>query len=180
MRLADSDITVEETDQWQKIILPAESNRFLFVFYSVAMLVWMGMLVVVVVGLFRPFVEGRPFYSSLVWRGLMVLWLLVWIYFARRWLWRNWQYYAATREILFVGEEEFIIRRPVSLLGLTDVYDKAHIDRIEMDREGGFLSFAYGSRPVRFARGVDMSAAQRLVSLLNRQHFGEEEDDDVF
>jgi hypothetical protein len=178
MQIANTNIIIEETPQWQKIVLPAERNWYLLAFYSVAMLIWLAMLGIVVVGLFQPLGIERPFISGLVWKVVLVFWLVVWLFFARRWLWRNWQYYAAGREILFVNPEEFVVRRPVSVFGITNVYDMSHIDHVYLDPEEGSPSFQYGVRPVHFARGVVENGAQELVSLLNHRYFPQEDDDD--
>ena len=178
MRLGDSDITVEESDRWQKFVMPADRNPWALGLYSVLMIVWLGMLVVIIAGLLGPFgpTEIRALFV-VVWRLLLILWLIVWIWFARRWLWRTWQYYAASREILFVNEEELIVRRPVSLLGVTNVYDMAHVSPLAWNETEAALSFGYGTQPVFFGRGLDRESASELASLINHRYLSHVEEE---
>ena len=178
MRLGNSDrIIIEESESWQKFVMPAKRNWGMFLFYSAAMLVWAGMMIYIFIGLFRPFPITRPFSSNLVWRLILIGWLLVWYFFARRYLWRIWQYYAATREILLINEDEFIIRRPVSLLGITDVYDMKHIQTVEYDADKQTSNFHYGVRRIPFGKALTAAEGQALVATLNHRYFPDSEDE---
>ena len=72
---------------------------------------------------------------SFVLTVLVILMLLVWLWFGRRFIWRWWQYHMANREILFINKEVLIVRRPVSILGLTDAYDMNHLSPSVLERE---------------------------------------------
>lgn len=172
MRLGEGRVTLEERPEWQKIVMPAERNWLLFGLYTVLLVIWSGMFIVILVGLFSNQFdfEIRALFVW-VWRILMLLWLFIWIWFARRWLWRYWQYYAAAREILFINPEELIIRRPVSLLGVTDVYDMKHVKPFVYNADEKAISFEYGVRPIHFGRGLTPTEAQELTSLLNHRYF---------
>ncbi|MCA9940644.1 MAG: hypothetical protein KC418_18535 [Anaerolineales bacterium] len=178
MTLSDQQVTIEEKPEWQKVVMPAERNWLLFLIYTILMLVWTGMFGIILAGLLsNPFnFEVRALFIW-VWRILLLLWLAVWVWFARRWLWRYWQYYAASREILFINAQEFIVRRPVSLLGVTDVYDMKHVTPLRYDAEEKAIAFEYGVRPVRFGRALAPTAAQDLVERLNRRHFAVDDEE---
>ncbi len=172
MRLGNSEtIKIEELEEWQKFVMPAKRNWGLFLFYSIAMIVWLGMLIYIFFGLFRPFEIDRPFIFRLVWRLLLAGWLIVWYLFARRFLWRFWQYYAASREVLLLNKEEFIIRRPLSLLGITDVYDMQHINSVRYDAEKMAIAFQYGVRPIHFGEALTAQEGNALVAAINHRYF---------
>lgn len=177
MRLGDGRITLEEQENWQKVVMPAEKKPPLFILYTILMLIWLIMFGFMVVGLFSPFGgEAAPIFQF-VWRALLVLWLGIWIWFARKWLWRYWQYYAANRELLFINPETFIIRRPVSILGVTDAYDMKHITPLAYDGQEKAVGFDYGSHPIRFGRGLTAREAGDLIAILNHRYFPQHDEE---
>jgi len=183
MQLDDGRIAIEEKPEWQKIVYPAERNWLALVVYSILLLIWLGMAGFMLVSLFGPFgVEGIGTTFIVAWRLLLIFWLGVWIWFAHRWLWRYWQYYAASREILFLNNEELILRRPVSLLGITDVYDRQHISHIAIEPRQKGLTFAYGTRTILFGLGLTPAERGELAAMINLRYFphyeAEDEDED--
>ena len=173
MRSLDLDeITFEESDQRLKVVLPAGINWPVFVLHSLALLIWLGMLVAVLVYLLR----GLS--SSLVLTIILLIWLLIWLWFGR-FLWARWQFHAANREILFIETEQLIIRRPVSILGLTWVYDMAHVSRLYYSDQHRCPAFDYAYQHVYFGRSLDESQARRLVSELNGRYFPEEPEEEI-
>ena len=181
MRLGNSEnITIEEEEQWQKIVMPAEKNTGLFIFYTFCLVLWVVMMGLMIYGLFQPFPIERPFVSNLVFRLLLLAWMGVWYWFARRFLWGFWQYYAANREILFINKEEFIVRRPVSLLGVTNVYDMKHIEAVYFDDKQKNPTMQYGVQPVKFGQALSPKEGVELISMLMHRHFPHLEEDEEF
>jgi hypothetical protein len=181
MRLGNSEnILIEEEERWQKIIMPAEKSTPLFIFYSIAMILWAVSTVWLIYQLFQPLSIDRPFTTNLVFRLIWISLLVTWYWFAKRFLWGFWQYYAANREILFINKEEFIIRRPVSLLGVTNVYDMKHIESLYYDDEKGSPTLQYGVQPVQFGQALSKQEGIELVSLLSHRHFPHLEDEEEF
>jgi hypothetical protein len=93
-------------------------------------------------------------------------------------LWRQWQYFAADREILFVNQSRLIMRRPVSLLGLTDAFDMAHVSPFYVSEKHHCPAFDYGYQNIYFGRDLPPKAAEQLVLFLNGRFFPHLDDDD--
>ena len=181
MQLGTSDnIFIEEEDQWQKVIMPAEKSAPLFIFYTIALILWAVAMVWMVYELFQPFPIERPFFSVFTFRAFLLGWIWVWRWFAKRFLWGFWQYYAANREILFINDEEFIVRRPVSLLGVTNVYDMKHITAIFYDEKKESPTLQYGVRPIHFGQALTPSESTELISMIAHRHFPHLEEDEEF
>jgi hypothetical protein len=181
MQLGNSDnILIEEEERWQKVIMPAEKSTFLFIFYSIAMILWAISTIWIIYQIFQPLGIDRPFMTKAIYRLIWFGLLVTWYWFAKNFLWGFWQYYAANREILFINEEEFIIRRPVSLLGVTNVYDMKHIEAIYHDEEKDSPTLQYGVQPVHFGQALSTKEGIELISMLTHRHFSHLEDDEEF
>jgi hypothetical protein len=114
------DVTFEESNGRLKVVIPVRFTWWLFGLYTFGLIVWLAMLVAVLIYLLR----GLS--SSFVLTLILILWLIVWFWFGR-FLSGRWQFHAANREILFIDDEQLILRRPVSIFGLTDSYDIHHV-----------------------------------------------------
>ena len=167
MSAGNDQVIVEELDQRLKVTLPTGVNWPAFALHSLAILIWLGMLVAVLVYLFR----GLS--SSFVLTAILLLWLLIWLWFGR-FLWRRWQYHASNREVLFVDPEQFIIRRPVSILGLTWAYDMNHISGLYYSDLHNCPAFDYAYHHVYFGRMLEKESVEYLIGELNRRYFPEE------
>lgn len=167
------EIIFEESGQRLKVILPLGLNRPVFVLHTLALFVWLGMLIAVLVYLLR----GLS--SSFVLTAILLLWILVWLWFGR-FLWTRWQYNAATREVLFVDAEQFIIRRPVSILGLTWAYDMAHVSRLYYSEQHHCPAFDYAYQHVYFGQALPKERAKSLVEDLNGRYFPDEPELEIF
>jgi hypothetical protein len=169
MKIAESGISFEETPERLKVVVPVRASRLLRVVYSVSLVVWFGMLLVVVTYVLR----GLS--SSFVLTALLVLWTIVWFWFGR-FLWNRWQYYAANREILFIDEEQIIVRRPVSILGQTTSYDLAHVSPFYYSEQHACPAFDYAYLHVYFGQSLPAEDARELITELNSRYFpGDEE-----
>ena len=158
------DIIVEESDLRLKMTLPARVNWLAFGLHSLALVVWLLMLAAVLVYIVR----GLS--SSFVLTAILVLWIAVWLWFGR-FLWSRWQYHAANREILFVNDEQFVIRRPVSILGLTTAYDMNHISGLYHSDQHRCPAFDYAYSHVFFGRSLNEEQSNFVVDELNRRYF---------
>lgn len=156
-----ANIIFEESDQRLKVILPLKVNWLAIVLHSLAMIVWLAMLVTVLVYL----VGGMS--STWVLTIILLIWSLIWLWFGR-FLWTRWQYHVASREILFIDEEQLVIRRPVSILGLTTAYDRGHVSPFYYSEQHHCPAFDYAYLHVYFGRTLSERQAHYVIGKLNR------------
>jgi hypothetical protein len=149
--------------QWHKTVLPVDRNWVLFGLFSLCLLIWLGMLAGIVGSMIT---QGFGFLLNI----MLFIWLIVWLWFGRV-LWRRWQYYAASREILFINERQLLVRRPVSILGSTDVYDMGHVTPFYFSENHQCPAFDYAYQHVYFGQSLLPSDAQELVTMLNDRFF---------
>jgi hypothetical protein len=159
-----ADIRFEQGTDRLKVVISLPSRAPLLLVYSAALIAWLVML----------FVVGRFLFSSFgqnaVLTVLLFIWTLAWLFFGR-FLWRRWQHSAATREILFVDRESIVLRRPVSILGLTASYDRGHVGPFYYSDSQRCPAFDYAYSHVYFGQGLPESAGRRLVRDLNARLF---------
>ena len=74
-------------------------------------------------------------------------------------------------EILFIDKERLIIRRPVSILGITDAYDWSYLSPFFHSPEHECPGFDYGNQRVYFGQGLGKQSSQQLVQSLNERYF---------
>ena len=161
----------EESNERLKISIPVKINWVLLLLFTLALAVWVGMILVVAIYLIR----GMS--SSFILTAMLLIWMLVWFWFGR-FLWSRWQYQAATREILFVDDEQIIIRRPVSILGSTKSYDRSHLDSFYFSDRNQSPAFDYGYLHVYFGKSLSQESAGSLIDYLNARLFPEMADID--
>ena len=164
-------ITFEETPERLKIIIPDPIRWSLLIIYTLAMATWIVMIFIVISYLLR----GQS--SSLVLSALLVIWLIVWVLLGK-FVWTRWQYQAANREVIFIDEEQIVIRRPVSILGITTAYDIHHVSPFYISEKHNCPAFDYAYMHVYFGRGVSTTEAQQLIDQLNIRLFPELEDEE--
>ena len=145
---------VESSDNRLKITIPIKLNWALLALFTVALAVWVGMLITVIIYL----IGGQS--SSFVLTAILLVWMLVWFWFGR-FLWRRWQYHAAAREILFIDNEQIVLRRPFSILGITTTYDRNHISPFYYSANHQCPAFDYAYLHVYFGRSLEEAAAVR-------------------
>lgn len=156
-------VQLQDGDERLKVVLPIERNWLLYGLFSVSLLVWIGMMVGVLAAMFR---EQFGFLLNV----MLLIWLAIWVWFGRV-LWRRWQYFAAVREILFVNEQQLLVRRPVSILGTTDVYDMRHVSPFYYSEKHHCPAFDYAYQHVYFGQSLPSDVANELVADLNRRYF---------
>ena len=161
-------ITFEEKPEWLKVTLPERRNWLSFSIFSVALLGWVGMLGWIVYFL----ATERAIHIVLF--LLLLGWLGIWLWFGR-FLWTRWQYYAADREILFINAEQLIVRRPVSILGITDNYDMRYVSPFYFSDKHNCPAFDYAFQHVYFGHHLTADEVQQLIAKLNALYFPDDE-----
>lgn len=171
--MADTEFvfTVEETTDRLKITIPDRIRWPLFTIYTLAMVAWVGMIFIVISYLIR----GQS--SSLVLSAILVLWLFVWLLLGK-YVWRRWQYQAAKREVIFVDAEQIVVRRPVSILGITTAYDIKHVSPFYISKKHSCPTFDYAYMHVYFGRSLSEVQGLLLIEQLNNRLFPELEEED--
>jgi hypothetical protein len=169
MTLQIEGIQLEEKPEWLKVTLPIRRNWILFGLFSLCLLVWLLMLSGIVAAVFR---EDFGFLLN----AMLLIWSLIWLWFGRV-LWRRWQFFAAAREVLFINDQQLIVRRPVSILGPTDVYDMKHVSPFYFSDKHRCPAFDYGFQHVYFGQSLLPEEASQLRDVLNDRHFPDHEDD---
>jgi hypothetical protein len=160
------DVTFEESNGRLKVVIPVRFTWWLFGLYTFGLIVWLAMLVAVLIYLLR----GLS--SSFVLTLILILWLIVWFWFGR-FLSGRWQFHAANREILFIDDEQLILRRPVSIFGLTDSYDIHHVSPFYFSQRHSCPAFDYAFTHVYFGQCLAQEQALELIDHMNQWCFPE-------
>lgn len=169
-------VGLEERDQYLKVVLPVRRNWAWLLLFSFLLILWVIGLVWGIIFTVRDIAFSGERYA-IVFTIMLLIWLYLW-YRLGKIIWKQWQYYVANREILFVDKERLIIRRPVSLLGITDAYDLDYVSPFFHSAEHGCPGFDYGKQRIYFGQGLSEQASQQLVGFLNKRTFSNFDDDD--
>ena len=162
-------IQLEENPERLKIVWPLQRPWLLFGLFTLALVVWLVMLVGMSIYLVRDVVgAGERFTFSF--SVMIIVWLLVWIWFGRI-LNKRWQYVAANREIMFINKKQVIIRRPLSIFGITDAYDMQHVSPFYLSEKHNCPVFDYGFQYIYFGRNLPQHEAKALIEMLNGRFF---------
>jgi len=167
-------IQFEENDERLKVVLPVKKHWVYLVLYSVMLLTWVGMFIVGLVFTWQTAFSGARFAFVFT---VMLLVLLYLLYVLGRLVWGQWQYYAANREILFVHSDMLIVRRPVSILGITTAYDRAHVTPFYFSEKHNCPAFDYGHQHVFFGQDLLPDPAGRLIGYLNARYYPHYDDE---
>jgi hypothetical protein len=169
-------ITFEPLEERLKIVLPEPRNWPAVLLFSLMLLVWVAGFIWMLLFTFRD-VMGAGERFTFAFSVMMLIWLYIW-YRLGRLLWGRWQYYMANREVLFINREELIVRRPVSILGLTDVYGMDHVSPFYYSDKHHCPAFDYGYQHVYFGHKLTDPEANQLVDFLNGRFFPDFEKDE--
>lgn len=170
-----SGVSFAETDERLKVTIPLARSWPLFGLFTVSVIAWIGMLVLIVVYLIQDVLPNRERYTFVL-TVMMLVWIILW-YYVGKLVWNRWQYYTANREILFINKDVLIVRRPVSILGITDAYDMQHVGPFYFNEEHSCAAFDYGSQRIYFASQMPEQDARRLMGYLNQRFFPDSDDD---
>ena len=120
MRIGNTQIEFEETDERLKIEIPLNRNMPALIIYTFLAAFWLGGLLLFLFILLRPsgggFVAGFPRSIQIMWIIGVILWMYLWVRKIGRTILRWWQFNLAKRELLFFSKNRLIVRRPVSIL----------------------------------------------------------------
>lgn len=163
-------VQFDTVDERLKVVMPLQRNSLFLGVYSVLLLTWIAVTVWMVTLLLGADTAGLATQFLVVWIILLLIWAYIW-YRLGGMVWRWWQYYAATREVLFIDAEILIVRRPLSLLGVTDAYDMEHVSPFYYNAKHEAVAFDYGSRGGLFGSGISASAAEDLIDYLNARFY---------
>ncbi len=168
-------IQFEENKERLKVVLPAKTHWVYLILYSIMLLVWVGMAIYGLIFTVQMAFSGERF--AFVFTVMLVL-LLYPLYRLGKTVWGQWQYYAANREILFIHKEMLILRRPVSIFGITMAFDKAHVTPFYYSDKHHCPAFDYGHQHVYFGHDLPLDSAGRLIGYLNARYYPHFDDDD--
>lgn len=158
-----------------KVTLPVKRNWFLFLAYSLMLLTCIVLLVGSILFAIQIGTSGESYAFAFIFLILLFLFAL---YRLLKFVWRQWQFYAADREILFIDQQMMIIRRPVSILGVTDAYDWQHVRPFSYNEKFNTPMFEYGQRNIFFGQSLSREQADKLIWGLNDRYFPEYDDYD--
>jgi hypothetical protein len=163
-----SDVHFEQSPERLKVVMPVKRHWTYAAIYSLLYLVWIAMMVAGVVYVIRIAFSGERYAFVFT----IILLALGYIFFRfGGFIRRQWAYYLAPREILFINKERLILRRPISVWGITDAYDMKHVSPFSMSEAGDAIAFNYGSRKVHFAEALLPEARRLLAKTLNGRFF---------
>ena len=162
-------IVFESLEDRLKITIPEVRNWLVVGLFSLLLLVWLVGFIWMAIFTFRD-VMGAGERFTFAFSVLMLIWLYIW-YRLGKVVWARWQYYMANREIIFINQEELILRRPVSILGLTDAYGMSHVTPFYYSEKHHCPAFDYGYQHVYFAHKLPEDEAKQLVDFLNGRFF---------
>ena len=162
-----SQVHFEQTPEKLKIVLPARRQWAYLTLYSVLALMWLVMMIGGSIYLVRTLFSGQSY--RFVFAIILIVLLMILFRFGR-FLGRQWAQYLSDREVLFINQEELIVRRPVSIWGNTDAYDIEHVSPIYLTGSPETLAFDYGYRHIYFGGGITAEARRALQQFLNRTY----------
>jgi hypothetical protein len=163
-----SDVHFEQTPERLKIVLPVRRNWPMLLLYSGLVLMWAVMLIWGIIFLGQIILSGESYRFVF---AVMILLLLLILFRFGRYLSRQWADYLSNREVVFINQEELIVRRPVSIWGNTNVYDMEHVLPFYESDQPVALAFDYGYRHVYIGEALTAEARQALRRFLNQTYF---------
>lgn len=183
MKLGNTAITFEEDSERLKVVIPLQRHVAAAAIYTVLAAAWLVGLIFFLYLLFFPpsprGIDALPGLLRAVWILGVLLWLFVWVRYLGRMILRWWQFHLATREVLLVNKDAVIVRRPVSVFGLTDAYDRRYMTPFYYNDTHNCLAFQYGKvRHILVGLTVARPDNLSLLAFLNRRLFPNMVDED--
>ena len=176
-------IVFEENEERVKITIPLERQMTYWALYTVMLVTWaIGSIwgLSVIIGYIRSRDFGFEGVFLYAYFAILLTVAGFWFYLGQK-IWKQWQYFTANREILFFYADRLIIRRPLSLLGITDGYARQYVSRFRMDDKLNCPAFDYGNYRVPVGITLPKEEGEALVSEINRRFYAnipEEAEDD--
>ncbi len=168
-------ITVEENVNRVKITIPLKRLWPYWATYTVILVGWLAGSIWAVQTLLSYIFIGSVGFEG----GFLVAWIVILIIIAGFWIymggqvWKRWQYYTANREILFFYDDKLIVRRPLSLLGVTDAYDRSYVTGFRFDPKIQAAVFDYGSFRIPVGATLPVEESRGLIAIVNERFFPE-------
>jgi hypothetical protein len=167
-------VAFEEQENRLKVMMPLQRHWPYFIIYSILLLIWVGatawMLGLLLGQIFRRSGPSMTTLFLIVYIIIILVWTYLWYRLGKN-VWRYWQYYTAMREILFIDGHTLIVRRPLSILGVTDAYDMRHVSPFYYSDKNQAIAFEYGSRGGLFGQGLGREEADQLIAALNERFY---------
>ena len=166
-------VLFEENQDRLKVTIPLQRQWLFWVSYTVMLLLWLGATGGALMRLREIFQSGNfGFEGVFLWAWFAILLLIAWgWWYLGRQVWRRWQYYTANRELLFFYKDSLVVRRPLSLLGVTDGYAWAHVSPFVYDAKYDSVAFDYGSQRIPIGLTLPKAEAEALLEALNGRFF---------
>jgi hypothetical protein len=168
-------IQFEENKERLKIVLPVKKQWIYLVLYTIMLLLWVSMFIYGLIFTWQIAFSGERFAFVFT---VMLVGLLYLLFRLGKVVWGQWQFYAANREILFVHPEMLIVRRPVSIFGITTAYDRTHVTPFYYSDKHSCPAFDYGHQHVYFGHDLLADPARRLIGYLNARYYPHRDEDD--
>jgi hypothetical protein len=175
---ADSRITITETSQGLRIVMPGRRSWFVIGFLGFWICGWGVAEVLVPLQVFQGDAppEGESF--MLAW---FVVWTLGGLLAIYAWLWQ-----VIGKEIITVQEQTVTTRRDIGGFGFNKVYDlpqmhnlrvwSVDINPLDFSSSlqlwgigGGVIAFEYGGKTYRFGAGLDEAEAKQVVTAFTQR-----------
>ena len=177
-------IVFEENEERVKITIPLERQTMFWALYTTMLIAWIvGSIwgLSVVAGYIRAGDFGFDGVYLYAYFLILLTVAAIWFQIGRK-VWKQWQYFSSTREILFFYPDRLIVRRPFSLLGVTDGYARQHISRFSMDSKLNCPAFDYGNYRIPVGMTLPPEEGEALISEINSRFYANipeeiEEDD---
>lgn len=158
-----------------KIILPVKRKWHLFLLYTIMLIACIILFVGGIGFTIQNGFTGERYAWAFIFLAILFMFAL---YRLSKSVWKQWQFYASSREILFIDEKMLIIRRPLSILGITDAYDWAQVRPFTYSQKYSTPMFDYGQRNIFFGQDLTHEQADKLIWALNDYYFPEYDDYD--
>lgn len=183
MQLGNTRITVEELTERTKITFPKARNNLALFAYTVLVFIWLLGLLLFLYYLVRPpaprEIGDLPGMIRCAWFFGVLIWILVWVRMLGRRLLRWWQFNLADKEVLFFDDTAMILRRPVSIFGLTEAYDRQHMAPFYYEEVNEAIGFRYGNAQHHlFGLGLPKDEQDTAIEYLNHRFFPNYEEDE--
>lgn len=173
-------IAFEENTERLKIIIPLQRQMVYWSTYTLLLVTWIAGSIWAAIQVGSFIATGNFGFEGIFLIAYFVILALIaifWFYVGRM-VWRQWQYHSSNREILFFHPDKLIVRRPLSLLGITEAYDRKFVSRFRFDERVRSPAFNYGTYRVPVGVTLDEETSRALVREINDRCFGGARDDD--
>ncbi|MCO5195611.1 MAG: hypothetical protein M9930_20315 [Anaerolineae bacterium] len=181
MRLENTRIEFSEDDEFLTVTLPVNRRSALVLFYSVLLVIWVVMLGVTIYFLVRPLLPATvqlSFGYLFTWYLIVIVWLVLWVRYVGRTVWRGWLFSVAYEETLFINQDRFAVVRQAVVRGLSDAYDMRYMSPFYLHEKHNCPAFQYGKAHHHlFGQGLNSAEATTLIAFLNRRFFPFADDD---